>query len=54
MHFWLGASGAKKLCALGAKAASVRPLNFPVRRRVNLARISAVVVLGRQALICNP
>ena len=31
--FWVGASGAKKLCALGANGgASARPLSFTVRR----------------------
>ena len=35
MGLWPGASGAEKLCALGAMGrASVRPLNFTVSGRV--------------------
>ena len=51
MCLLLGASGAKKWCAPAPRAgASARPLSFTVRRRVNLTRISAVVVLGHQVL----
>jgi hypothetical protein len=38
----------------GLSGVGARPLNFTVRRRVNFARISAVVVLEHQTLTCNP
>jgi len=48
MRLRIGASGAEKLCALGAMGASVRPLNFTVRRQ----RSGPVVTLA-QVVLCN-